>query len=360
MTVKSPTLAPAPHCHSMFTVSRTMLAVMVCLSPATLFGLYQFGWPAILLFTVTIVSAFTFEILCLALARRPILPFATDGSALLTGWLVAMTLPPWAPWWVGFLGGGIAIVLGKHVFGGLGQNLFNPAMAARAMLLVAVPVQLTMWVDPLPLGSSGAPDFVASLAITFGAATAFDAMSSASVLGTIQSGLDAGRGVSEILAQTPPIETLFLGNVAGSLGETNAALLLGGGICLVLLRIIPAVVPLAVLGSVAGLAALTHLIAPDHFVPPQVHLASGALMLCAFFIATDYVTSPITWVGKLISGLIIGTLIFVIRTWGAFPEGVAFAVLLANACTPLIDAYVRPRIFGRTRSGRPLDLEGAE
>ncbi|MBN2905377.1 MAG: RnfABCDGE type electron transport complex subunit D [Rhodobacteraceae bacterium] len=350
----APTLASGPHTHSRFNVSRTMIAVMACLSPATAFGLYHFGWPAVFLFGVTVTAALLFEVLCLAIAGKPILRFATDGSALLTGWILALSLPPWAPWWVGFIGAGIAIVIGKHVFGGLGQNLFNPAMVARAMLLVALPVQMTTWVEPLR-GPDGA-SFMQSLAITFEGNPEFDFVSSASVLSNVKSQLDAGQPMDLILAQVGSLQDQFFGFVAGSLGETSAALLLAGGICLILLRIITVVIPLSVLGSVFVLSGAAWLIAPDQFPPPHYHLASGSLMFCAFFIATDYVTSPVTGMGKMIYGIGIGALIFVIRTWGAFPEGVAFAVLLMNACTPLIDEYVRPRIFGRTRSGKPLEL----
>ncbi len=353
-------LVSGPHAHSRFNVSRTMTAVMVCLSPATFFGLFQFGWPAIFLFLLTIVSAFAFEVLCLAIARRPVARFALDGSALLTGWLVAMTLPPWAPWWIAVIGAAIAIVIGKHVFGGLGQNLFNPAMVARAMLLIALPVQMTTWVVPLPIGSAGAPGLLDALAITFGQTADFDAISSASTLGFVKSQLDAGMPLSEILPQTHALHDQFVGRVPGSLGETSAALLLGGGLSLVALRIITVTIPLAVLGSMFVLSGTFHLIDPEHFASPFLHLSSGALVLCAFFIATDYVTSPITAVGQAIYGIGIGALIFVIRNWGAVPEGVGFAVLLMNACTPLIDNSIRPRIFGRTRAGKPLDLEQSQ
>ena len=352
--MKVPTLASGPHTHSLFNVPRTMIAVMVCLAPATGYGFYQFGLPAVFLFAVTLVAAYAFEILCLILTGRPVALFARDGSALLTGWLVAMSLPPWAPWWVGVLGAGIAIVIGKHVFGGLGQNLFNPAMVSRAMLLVALPVPLTQWVAPL---HGAGPDLAQALAITFGAGAPIDAISAASVLGQIDSLRDAGLPMAEILLQVAPLHDQFIGAVPGSLGETSALLLLAGGLGLVLLRIVTPTIPLAVLGSLLACATLGWLVAPDSAPPPLMHLASGAVMLCAFFIATDYVTAPVTGLGKAIYGMGIGVLIYVIRTWGAFPEGVAFAVLLMNACTPLIDTYVRPRVFGRTRRGKPLPLE---
>ena len=351
------TLAAAPHTHSMFTVSRTMLAVMVCLAPATGLGLYHFGWPAVMLFAVTLVSAVAFEILCLLIARKPVARFATDGSAVLTGWLVAMSLPPWAPWWVGVVGAGVALVIGKHVYGGLGQNLFNPAMVSRAMLLIALPVQMTQWV---PAIDGAGPGFAEALTITFGAGADFDAVSSASVLGHMKAQLDAGATMPAILAELPSVEDRLFGRQSGSLGETGTALLLAGGLCLLMLRIITVVIPASVLGTLALLSGLAWAVDPSRFASPAVHLTSGAVVLCAFFIATDYVTSPVTGLGKFIYGVGVGGLIFLIRSFGSFPEGVAFAVLLMNACTPLIDAWIRPRVFGRTRSGKPLELRRAK
>ena len=341
----------------MFTVSRTMVAVMVCLSPATALGLWHFGWPSVFLFAITLLSALVFEALCLWIAGRPVLRFAADGSALLTGWLVALSLPPWAPWWVGVVGAGVALVIGKHIYGGLGQNLFNPAMVARAMLLIALPVQLTQWV---PSVDGAGPGFAESLSITFGAGADFDAISAASALGHMKAQLDAGKAMPEILGELPSLRDQFFGRAPGSLGETGTALLLAGGLCLVLLRIITLVIPLSVLGSLGALASLAWAIDPGRFPPPLVHLTSGGVMLCAFFIATDYVTSPVTGLAKAIYGAGVGALIFLIRSFGSFPEGVAFAVLLMNACTPLLDAWIQPRVFGRTRSGKPLALRRAK
>jgi len=349
------TITAAPYTHSMFNVSGTMIAVMVCLTPATVCGMLSFGWPAVFLFAVTVLSALFCEALCLALSGHRVLRFVTDGSAFLTGWLVAMTLPPWAPWWIGTLGACIAVILGKHVFGGLGQNLFNPAMVARAVLLVALPVQMTTWVAPMETAQG--PGFADALAITFRGAIPADAISGATVMSAVQSQLDAGRSLVDLGAGLEEARAQFLGPVAGSLGEASAlALLLGGG-ALVLLRIINPVIPLAVLGALAGLSGIAHLADPMQFPSPLFHLATGSAIFCAFFIATDYVTAPMTSLGKLIYGLSIGALIFVIRTWGAFPEGVAFAVLLMNAGVPLIDTYTRPRVFGRTRAGAPLPLQ---
>ena len=349
-------IVSGPHAHSKFSVTETMCVVMLCLTPATGMGFYQFGWPAILLFATTILSALVFEFLCLAFAGRPIARFLFDGSAVLTGWLLAMTLPPWAPWWVGTIGAFFAIVIGKQVFGGLGQNLFNPAMVARAALLIALPVQMTVWVVPVPLGSAAAPSFAEAMAITFGGAPLVDGLSGASTLGFVTAQLDGGQPLSEIMPQTYDLKSLFYGFTPGSLGETSALLLLGGGVLLIAMRIISWYIPAALLLTAGGLAGLLHLIDPQVYPSPQWHLSSGAMMLCAFFIATDYVTSPVSVLGKVIYGAGIGALIVIIRTFGAFPEGAAFAVLLMNGCAPLIDEYTRPRIFGRKRDGSPLEI----
>ncbi|WP_068114877.1 RnfABCDGE type electron transport complex subunit D [Tropicimonas marinistellae] len=349
-------IVSGPHAHSKFSVAQTMVSVMVCLSPATALGFYQFGWPAILLFAVTVASALIAEAICLLLARRPVSIYLFDGSAILTGWLLAMTLPPWAPWWVGTVGAFIAIGLGKHVYGGLGQNMFNPAMVARAMLLVALPVQMTTWVLPPPFGEPGAPEFWEALTITFGGSGDIDAVSGATTLGFVAAGLDGGRHLTDIMAETFPLRSLAFGHVPGSLGETSALLLFLGGCLLIAMRVIRWQTPFALLLSAGGLSAALHLLDPMSYPSPLWHLASGGLMLCAFFIATDYVTSPVSGLGQLIYGAGTGLLIVIIRTWGAFPEGAAFAVLLMNACTPVIDTYTRPRIFGRDRKGRPLEL----
>lgn len=353
-TMQSQTLISSPHTHSMSSVTRVMLLVVLALLPATAFGFYRFGWPAIFLFLVTVAASLLFEAICLAIAKQPIVKHLRDASALLTGWLVAMTLPPWAPWWIGVLAAGIAIVLGKHVYGGLGQNLFNPAMVARVMLLISFPLQMTSWVMPAPLTAPGAPDFFAGLAITFQGNAQFDAVSQASVLDYIGAELSRGLTLEAILPQTFSAWDLALGHVPGSLGETSAVAILLGGLILLATRTITWHIPLSIVVTTAVLASVCHYIDPAHYPDALFHLTSGSLMFCAFFIATDYVTSPTVPVAQLIYGAGIALLIFIVRTWGAFPEGVGFAVLLMNACTPLIDHFIRPRVFGRNRAGKPL------
>ncbi|HYN77234.1 MAG TPA: RnfABCDGE type electron transport complex subunit D, partial [Lamprocystis sp. (in: g-proteobacteria)] len=184
-------LRSGPFAHAENTVQRTMFTVLLALAPATLFNLYLFGWPAILLFAVTIGACVVAEALCLAAAGRPVSATLADGSAILTGWLLAMTLPPWAPWWIGVLGAVFAIPLAKQAFGGLGQNLFNPAMVARVALLVSFPVAMTAWVAPHPLFSVDAPSLADAMAITFGGQLP-DGVSAATALGYVKTELSRG------------------------------------------------------------------------------------------------------------------------------------------------------------------------
>jgi electron transport complex protein RnfD len=343
-----------PYTHERTSISRTMLWVMAALTPATAYGIYQFGLPALWLFLITIFSCVWIEAGCLFIAGKPIKPYLSDGSAILTGWLLAMTLPPWAPWWIAVVGAALAIIVGKQVFGGIGQNLFNPAMVARVALLISFPLEMTTWVIPHPLFSANTPGLIESLRITFDLQTTFDATSSATILGHIKTEVGRGLELSDVLIDTFNPMQLAVGNVSGSLGETSALLILVGGLVLLFLRIISWHIPVAMMATITLLATLFHWINPQHYPQALYHLLSGATLLGAFFIATDLVTSPVTKLGQLIFGAGCGLLVFVIRTWAGYPEGMAFAVMLMNSFTPMIDHYVRPRIYGRTRKGEPL------
>ena len=346
-------LVASPHAHGGGAVSAVMRRVMLALTPATLFGLWLFGWPAINLFLVTLGSCLFFEFISQRLMG--IKPSLGDGSALLTGWLLALTLPPWAPWWVGVVGGFIAIVVGKQVFGGLGQNLFNPAMVARVALLVSFPVVMTQWVAPQPLFAPASPGFVAGLRITFAAPPIPDAIASASLLGHAKTELSRGVDLLQAFAAPSAPTSSAVGLRAGSLGESAALLLLAGGLWLFATGIIGWQIPLGVLAGIAVPAAIGHALDPAHYLSATDHLLAGAAVLGAFFIATDYVTSPNTAAGQLVFGLGIGLLTWIIRSWGGYPEGMAFAVLILNALTPVIDRYLKPRILGRRRDGRELE-----
>lgn len=347
-------VASGPFAHDRSSVNRIMLQVCLALLPATLFGLYLFGWPAINLWLLTCASALATEALCLRWLGQPQRRLL-DGSALLTGWLLALSLPPWAPWWIAVGGSVFAIGIGKQLYGGIGQNLFNPAMLARVALLIAFPLQMTSWALPAPLGSAAAPGFVEGLHITFGGVLP-DGMSGATALGGLKTELTLQRSAEEILAGNFQLIPALLGSTAGSLGETSELLLLLGGLWLLLRRIIHWEIPLSMLVSVLLLGAIAHQINPDRYPGGLYHLASGGLLLGALFIATDPVTSPVSRGGRLIFGSGCGVLVYVIRTWGSFPEAVAFAVLFMNALSPLIDRYWRPRAYGRTSSGKPLAI----
>jgi len=346
---------PGPYAHGGNSINRTMALVMLALVPATLLSLYLFGWPAIFLFLATLLTAVLAEAFALKLSGRPVRPFLLDGSALLTGWLLAMTLPPWAPWWIGVVGALLAIIIGKQVFGGIGQNLFNPAMVARVALLISFPLEMTLFHQPFPLFSAQAPAFMDSLAITFGGADTIDAVSSATTLGYLKTELARGITLDQVSSGADNLWLLTWGKVAGSMGETSALLILLGGLFLIYKRVITWHIPLSMLGALVLLALLFHLIDPTRYVGPLTHLMSGAAMLGAFFIATDLVTSPVSLRGQILFGAGCGLLVYVIRTWAGYPEGVAFAVMLMNACTPLIDRYLKPRIYGRDRKGEPLN-----
>jgi H+/Na+-translocating ferredoxin:NAD+ oxidoreductase subunit D len=342
-------LPTAPHAQTASSISRTMLTVIVALVPATLYGFWLFGWPSFYLWLITVLSAMLGEAFGLRLSGQRALPVLRDGSAILTGWLLAVSLPPWAPWWIGVVGGLFSTLIAKQLFGGLGQNLFNPAMVARVFLLISFPVQMTAWIavgTHLPGPHDG-------LLVTFGGAPQLDAVSSASLLGHAKTEMSRGLDLLHSLAHAPG--NSWLGARPGSLGETSALLIVLGGLALLLLRVITWQIPVAMLVGVALPAAIGHAADPARYLDAWTHLISGGVMLGAFFIATDYVTSPNTPAGQLLFGFGCGFLTFVIRTWGGYPEGVAFAVLLMNALTPVIDRYVQPRVYGRDWRGNSLD-----
>ncbi|MDA8231642.1 MAG: RnfABCDGE type electron transport complex subunit D [Magnetospirillum sp.] len=346
-----------PFTHAASSVRKTMWTVALALAPATLFDLWLFGWPAILLFAVTLGASLAIEAGCLA-AQGKSLDALNDGSVVLTGWLLAMSLPPWAPWWIGVIGAVFAVCLAKHLFGGLGQNVFNPAMVGRVALLVSFPVQMTTWIAPHPLFAAGAPDLAASIGIVFGHAANLDSVSAASALGYVKTELTRGTPVFQAVQHVSGLKDMLLGLRPGSMGETSAVLVLAGGLFLMARRIISWHIPVAVLGALFAMGTLFNGIDPARYANGVFHLVSGASFLGAFFIATDYVTSPVSKRGQLVYGAGIGVLTWVIRTFAGYPEGMAFAVLLMNALTPIIDHHIRPRTFGRTRKGEPLPIKG--
>jgi electron transport complex protein RnfD len=227
-------------------------------------------------------------------------------------------------------------------------------MVARVALLISFPLEMTRWVVPQPVFSGDAPGFVDGLAISFGGQS-YDAFTGASILGHVRTALGQGETLGVATSAVFDPFSALLGLVPGSLGETSALLIAAGGLFLIAKRVIGWEIPVALLGSVALLATAMHLIDAERYAAAPYHLLAGATMLAAFFIATDPVTSPVSRTGQLLFGAGVGVLIYVIRTWGGYPEGVAFAVLLMNAATPMIDHYLKPRIYGRDRRGKPLE-----
>jgi Na+-translocating ferredoxin:NAD+ oxidoreductase subunit D len=345
----------APHATTNNSTGRVMATVMLALAPATLYGFWLYGWPAIYLWIITVASAVLGEIASLHLMQRRAMPVLLDGSAVLTGWLLAASLPPWAPWWIGVFGGLFATIMGKQAFGGIGQNLFNPAMVARVALLISFPLQMTAWVAPLPLFSAGAPGPIDGLGIAInGIPPGLDAVTSATALGFVKTEMSRGVDLLQSIAHAPAQS--WVGSRSGSLGETAAWLIAAGGVAMMFLRIISWHIPGAMLLGIALPAALLHTIDPARYLDAGTQLLSGGAMLGAFFIATDYVTSPNSASGKLVFGAGCGFLTIIIRTWAGYPEGVAFAVLLMNSLTPIIDTYFKPRVYGRDRKGVPLQI----
>jgi RnfABCDGE-type electron transport complex D subunit len=343
----------APHTTTSNSPARIMGLVMLALAPATLYGFWLYGWPSVYLWLFTVGAALLGEAFSLRLQHRPAKPVLLDGSAVLTGWLLAVSLPPWAPWWIGVFAGLFATMLGKQAFGGLGQNLFNPAMVARVAVLISFPVQMTAWVAPLPMFSIGAPGPLEGLLIVLrGVPPAFDAVTSATMLGYAKTELSRGIDLLESGLHAPAVSAL--GYRPGSLGETAAWLIGAGGVAMIGLRLITWHIPLAMLAGIAIPAAILHAVDPARYLDMGTHLLSGGALLGAFFIATDYVTSPNAPRGQLIFGAGCGIFTYIIRTWAGYPEGVAFAVLLMNSMTPIIDTYFKPRIYGRDRKGKPL------
>jgi electron transport complex protein RnfD len=254
-----------------------------------------------------------------------------DGSAVLTGLLLAMNLPSNAPWWLVIIGSAFAIIIGKQIFGGLGFNIFNPALAARVFLLISWPVQMTSWPKPATIFSKAPVDVVTA----------------ATPLGLIKSELLLKNNIGE--AANISLIDMIIGNIGGSLGEVSAILLLLGGIFLIYRAYISWHIPASFIGTVVIISAIFWIIDPARYASPLFHVLTGGLMLGAFFMATDYVTSPITPKGMIIFGFGCGFITILIRLFGAYPEGVSFAIMLMNLVTPLIDKYVRPSLFGEVK-----------
>ncbi len=345
----------APYAHDKSSVSRIMFQVCLALVPATVFGFYLFGWPAFHLWAITIISAYTTEYLCIKMLGDRTARL-TDNSALLTAWLLAVSMPPWAPWWLAVGGGAFAIALGKQIYGGIGSNPFNPAMLARCALLICFPVQMTTWITPQPIFAAQSPGFLEGLAIILGLHATPDTMTGATALGQLKTALTMQQHTTDVLAANFSLKDAITGITSGSLGETSVLFVLAGGLWMLYKRLITWHVPVSMLATTAITAGILHAFNPERYGGALYHLTSGGILLGAFFIATDPVTSPASKQGKLVFGAGCGLVSIIIRVWGGFPEGVAFAVCFMNTLTPLIDRWMKPRIFGRTLRGEPLPI----
>ncbi|MDH5301445.1 MAG: electron transport complex subunit RsxD [Gammaproteobacteria bacterium] len=331
----------SPHFHASNSVTRIMLIVLLALVPGLLTYGWFFGAGVYINLLLACVFALGLEALMLKLRNRPLAPFLSDGSALVTAFLLALSIPPIAPWWITLLGVFFAIVVAKHLYGGLGHNPFNPAMVGYAILLISFPREMTSWVASVDLRETSL-GLSESLQIIFGQ-SGIDSVTGATPLDHIKTQLGQNHDISDILRDSP-----IFGELAGKGFEWVSIAFLLGGLLLIHKKIISWQIPAAVLISLAVCAGIFHLIDPEHYASPTFHLFAGATMLCAFFIATDPVSACTTPRGRIYFGIGIGVLIFVIRTWGGYPDAVAFAVLLMNLAAPTIDYYTRPRVFGYT------------
>jgi len=337
----------SPHLKQAVNVSDIMRGVNLALLPGIAIMTWLYGWGVLHNLLLCIVFALFFEIIMLKLRQRPVSPYISDYSAVLTAALLALSLPSLAPWWLSLIGAFFAIVVTKHLYGGLGYNVFNPAMVAYAMLLIAFPEQMSaLWQQPLSEINSINWDLWQSLSYQWTGvlppAISLDALTAATPLDAVRTGIaSSAASISEMQQQQ------IFGYFGGHTVEWINLGFLAGGLWLIYKKYISWHIPLAFIASLFLCALiLGSAVDPDRYPSPFFHLFSGATMLGAFFIATDPVTSATTNRGKLIFGAGCGVLVYIIRTWGGYPDAVAFAVILMNISVPLLDYYTQPRVYG--------------
>ena len=329
-----------PYLSQNISVQRIMLQVLLALLPAVAAYVWLIGPIVLVQLLIASLAALLAEAAMLRLRGKPLAPFLGDGSVVVTAWLVALAFPPLSPWWLTVVGVLIAVVIAKHLYGGLGQNPFNPAMVAFAACIVSFPALMAQW-PPAHLAAS----FLDQLALVFGHAPRLDTMSGATPLDALKTALKLGEGASSVAATRQ--DAHIFGLVGGRGWEWVSAAYLLGGLWLWQRRIIGWHLPLAFLAGIALIATPLWLWQPAQYADPLFHVFSGGSLLGAFFIVTDPVSGSTTPRGKLIFGLAAGVLAYLIRVFGGYPDGVAFAVLLLNLCVPLIDLYTQPPIFGK-------------
>ncbi len=318
----------SPHIHGKETTQKLMFGVIIALIPAFLTSVFFFGYSAIIVTATSVASCILFEYLIVKFFFKKQITI-NDGSAFVTGLLLAFNLPSNIPVFIIVIGSFVSIAVAKMTFGGLGSNPFNPALVGRVFMLISFPVQMTSW--PVAAGFK----------------TAYtDAVTGATPLAIIKEGLKNGEPLSQLMTQIPTPARMFLGDMGGSLGEVAAGALLLGLIWLLWKKIITWHIPVSIIGVIVLFTGILWLINPEEYANPLFHVLAGGVLLGAIFMATDYVTSPMNPKAMLIYGCGIGLLTVIIRVWGAYPEGVSFAILIMNAFVPLMNAYIKPKRFG--------------
>jgi Na+-translocating ferredoxin:NAD+ oxidoreductase subunit D len=322
------TVSGSPHFHTDQSVSKIMYGVVFSLLPAMLVSFYFFGLAAILVTLTAVVSCMAFEYLIQKyLIKGPLTIF--DGSAIITGVLLAFNVPANLPLGIVVIGSAVAIGIGKMTFGGLGKNPFNPALVGRVFLMISFPVQMTTYPKPAVL----------STALS-------DAVTGATPLTIIKDGVSRGEPLSELMMKIPDSVNMLMGNMGGSAGEISALAIILGGLYMLFRKIITWHIPVVYLGTAAIFSGIFWLINPEVYPDPLFHLVTGGLMLGAIYMATDYATSPMAPRGMIIYAFGCGVLTIIIRLFGAYPEGVAFSILIMNAFVPLINKALKPKRFG--------------
>jgi electron transport complex protein RnfD len=321
-------VSPSPHIHTKTTTRVLMRDVVIALLPAAIVSVVFYGWNALLVLGVSVVSCVLLEYLITRyLLKRP--STIGDLSAVVTGMLLALNLPSATPWWVVFIGALVAIGIAKMTFGGLGQNVFNPALVGRVFLLVSFPTYMTHW--EIPKGLFGV-----------------DAVTGATPLGVIKEGLMQGGTVPDLMAQHGyTYSQMFLANLGGSAGEACAIAILAGFVYLLVRKVIKPWITLSILGTVAATSCIFWLADPARFTDPLFNLLTGGILLGSCFMATDYVTSPMNTKGGILFGVGIGFITMMIRYFGSYPDGISFAILIMNATVPLLNIWFHQKKYGR-------------
>ena len=322
-------VSPSPHIHSKTSTRSLMLDVVIALLPSVIVSVLYYGWSALIVLASSVVFCVLLEYLITKyLLRRP--GTIGDLSAVVTGIILALNLPPTAPWWVAMIGSVVAIGVAKMTFGGLGQNVFNPAITGRVFLLISFPAIMTTW--------GGARGFIGGV----------DAVSGATPLGIVKEGLMQGQTLGQIFAANDfsYLQMLFV-NIGGSAGEISAIAVLAGFIYLLARKVIRPYITLSILVTVAVFSGIFWLIDPSQYTDPLFNLLTGGVLLGSVFMATDYVTSPMSDKGGIVFGIGIGVITMLIRYFGAYPEGMSFAILIMNSTVPLINRFCKQKKFGR-------------